>query len=108
MILHGIDYLNEQLVQQGYFFKALARKGEVAFFSGLIQHRDMKIGGLSYEDDYLGNALACVIKPGEIEVRYHQDYSDAVVLEIFRDLLGQAVGSGLAGFRVSYQGRMLL
>jgi len=57
------------------------------FFSALTQHRDVKREGLSYEDDYKGNAMAVVIKPNKIEVRFHSEFDDLQVKRIFKEVL---------------------
>ncbi|MGJ8678509.1 MAG: hypothetical protein ACSHX0_13425 [Akkermansiaceae bacterium] len=108
MIIHGLKTIELELANIGYFFKAITNDTEIAFFPGSIQHRDMKISGLSYEDDYLGNALACIIKPNQIEVRYHGRYTDAMVERIFRNILGMPEASALSKFSMTYQGRQLL
>lgn len=108
MTIHGLDTIQAELSNMGYFFKAIANESEIAFFSGAIQHRDVKISGLSYEDDYRGNALACVIQPGQIQVRYHTRYTDASVEHIFRGVLSIPEVSNLSSFSVTYQGRTLL
>ena len=84
MNIHGLETLKTELSNTGYFFKAIVNDSEIAFFSGAIQHRDMKVSNLSYEDDYKGNALACVIQPNQIQVRYHARYTDLMVTRIFR------------------------
>ena len=107
MIIHGHEILNTEIQNQGYFLKAIANTVEAAFFPGSIQHRDMKISGLSYEDDYKGNAVACVIQPGQIQVRFHKRYQDGDVERIFRKLFQMPELSMLSEFDVSYQGRPL-
>jgi hypothetical protein len=41
--------------------KFLLNDSAIAFFPATQQHRDMKLEGFSYEDDYRGNALAGVV-----------------------------------------------
>ena len=38
------------------------------FFPGATEHRTVKAAGLSYEDDYKGNAMAAIISGGRIEI----------------------------------------
>ena len=108
MFIHGTETLEIELAKIGYFFKAIANSHSIVFFPGSIQHREVKLAGLSYEDDYQGNAMACIIKPGSIEIRYHADYSDAEVGRIFRQVLADPAVQGLKGFVVTYQGRSVL
>ncbi len=108
MLCHNTETIDIELSNTGYFFKAIANDHAVAFFSGSIQHRDMKVGGLSYEDGYKGNALACIIKPGTIEIRYHSDFTDSEVVRIFTKILYIPKLDKLKDFTVTYQGRTLI
>jgi len=58
MLLIGADYL-EELVEQGGFYSAKVvfnAKGAI-FFPVNQEHRNQKASGISYEDNYKGNAL---------------------------------------------------
>ena len=83
----GMSTIAEDITREGYFVKCIVTKTVVLFFPGTIQHREMKQGGASYEDDYRGNAMAATITPGRIDVRFHEAYSDQAVEDIFRTLL---------------------
>ncbi len=65
----------------------------------------MKAEGISYEDNYRGNAMAAMLKPGAIEVRYHRAYSDGDVARIIRTLFEATALSSIRGASVAYQGR---
>ena len=80
MEIYGEGIVDFELEKPSYFFKAIINREAVAFFSAHLQHRDKKVGGISYEDDYAGNALACIVQNGWLEIRYHKDYSDEEVL----------------------------
>ncbi|WP_265594444.1 hypothetical protein [Haloferula sp. BvORR071] len=95
------------LTGQGYFVKCIATQSVAVFFPGTIQHRDVKRDGVSYEDDYRGNALAATITPGMIDVRFHQGYADPLVKALFDQLLALPEMKWAAGFTVRYQGRIL-
>ncbi len=71
------------------------------------QHRDVKGPGLSYEDDYKGNALAAMLMPGCIEIRYHRDHSDDRVARIVGQLLKQEQLAFMVDWHATYQGRPL-
>ena len=105
MIFFNLEIIDIELLNKGYFFKAIVNTNSIAFFSGKIQHRNLKVGNLSYEDDYLGNAMACIIKPDRIEVRYQSDFTDSQVAEIFRNLRRYSEFIRLKDHPVSYQGR---
>ncbi len=54
----------------------------VIFFAAGKQHRDMQTAGISYEDNYKGNALAALLSKGMIEIRYHREFPDGRVSAI--------------------------
>ena len=83
----GISTIAEEIVREGYFVKCIVTQTVALFFPGTMQHRDMKQGGASYEDDYRGNAMAATITPGRIDIRFHEAYTDQAVQDIFRILL---------------------
>ena len=104
----GISTIAEESTREGYFVKCIITKTVALFFPGTIQHRDMKQGGASYEDDYRGNAMAATITPGRIDVRFHEAYTDHTVEDIFRTLLRMPEMGWATTFSVRYQGRHLL
>lgn len=71
------------------------------------QHREMKAEGISYEDDYKGNALAAMLRPDAIEIRFHNGYKDADVARIVAALLALPEFASMQAARVTYQGRVL-
>ncbi len=80
----------------------------IVFFSPTLQHRDIKLSGLSYEDDYRGNALAGLIKPERVEIRFHSAFSDERVRNLWSRVLRHP-GLAQAGLgRVYYQGREIV
>ncbi len=103
----GFESITQDIATEGYFVKCIVNSSAAIFFPGTIQHRDMKSEGVSYEDDYLGNAMAATITPGKIDIRFHQNYPDDTVRSIFDELLGLPDLSWASGFTVRYQGRML-
>ena len=108
MKLHGAELVAVESTSDGFFFKCIANESEVAFFSGAIQHRDLKIASLSYEDDYRGNAVAGTITKGVIDVRFHEKYSDEKIAKIFASILESPEVASIAGYCVRYQGRVLI
>lgn len=80
----------------------------IAFFPGAQQHRDIKVLGLSYEDDYRGNALAGIVTPDRIEIRFHRVFSDQRVRSLWSRVL-TIPEIALAGLgKVYYQGREIV
>ena len=108
MLLIGADYIEGLVVQGGYYSAKVVfnAKGAI-FFPVNREHRNQKAGGISYEDNYKGNALAAMIAPGKLEIRYHQAFTDQVVANIVRSLLTQPELASLKGWSATYQGRPL-
>lgn len=79
-------------------------RGFIAFPTP-IQHNTMKAEGISYEDNYAGNAMAAILKPGFIEVRFHRDFDDGAVARILGTLLATTALSALHPVSATYQGR---
>jgi hypothetical protein len=76
-------------------------------FPATLEHRGQKASGISYEDDYQGNALAAMVRPGALEVRYHANYTATQVKAICARLLAQPELEPLRTWEVSYQGQKL-
>ena len=104
----GTDFVKQQLDKPGYFFKMILNDSGAAFFSASIQHRTVKVPGLSYEDGPNGNALAAIITNGCIEIRKHPSLSEGRVKAIIQSLLNCSDLSALRGFNVTYQGKKLI
>ncbi|MEK7950744.1 hypothetical protein [Luteolibacter soli] len=107
MKVFGLESLSPYLAAEGYFVKCVLNSSAAVFFPGTIQHRDVKQEGVSYEDDYRGNAMAATITPGMIDVRFHRDYPDEMVRSISKRLLALPEMAWAKEFMVRYQGRVL-
>ncbi len=108
MLVLGAEILSQWLSSGTPFAgKVIFNQRGAIFFSVSRQHRDMKADGVSYEDDYKGNALAAMLAPGKIEIRFHKSYTDGVVASIVAELVGQPELRALRGWSVTYQGRVL-
>ncbi len=105
MTVHGSEFLAEERRKPGFFIKAVMNDAGIKFFSGARQHRDTKVPGISYEDDYRGNALAVIVQPGKVEIRFHKDFSDDHAARLWREVAGSSEGEFTRGWRVTYQGR---
>lgn len=81
-------------------------KGAIVF-PATEQHRDQKASGISYEDDYAGNALAAMLGSGHVEVRFHRSFSDAQVHNILRSLTEHPDLQVIRAWRTTYPGREL-
>jgi hypothetical protein len=100
--------LESALASYGLSIKFLMNEEAIAFFPVSQQHSDIKVGGLSYEDDYIGNALAGLIVSGKAEIRFHKAFSDEKVRSLWRKLQSLPEFSSLSLEFLSYQGRDLL
>ena len=107
MIISGSSLIEELLGQTYFEAKCVFNEEAVVFFPVSKQHRDIKLYGLNYDDDYRGNALAAMIKPGVVEIRYHKAFSDAQVRLIWNRIMIDPAGEFLLGWKVTYQGREL-
>ena len=95
----------ELLKERQGSLKFLLNDSAIAFFPASQQHRDMKFEGLSYEDDYRGNALAGVVTLERVEIRFHKAFSDERIKSIWARVLSipEVACAGLG--RLYYQGR---
>jgi len=107
MLLSGVEFLEALTKQVGFSAKMVFNDAGAIFFSSNLQHRDHKARQISYEDDYAGNALAAMLAPGRIEIRYHKSFSDGRVAQIVRALLAEPRLAFMHGWQVTYQGRTL-
>ena len=105
MKVHNVELIR-QLVEQGEFSAKMVFNAKGAlFFPVTNEHRDMKVEGISYEDDYKGDAMAAMLAPGKIEIRFHEQYSDTRVGDIVSSLLSDPSLLFMKEWRVTYQGR---
>lgn len=105
MTLVGAELLARLARHEVASLKMVFNATGALIFPMSAQHRDNKLPGISYEDDYHGNALAAMIRPGEIEIRFHREFRDADVASILKCLLVRPEMQSLAGARATYQGR---
>ena len=80
----------------------------VIFFPANEQHRDQRAPGISYDDNYTGNALAATLHDRQIEVRYHQAFSESQVVNLISALVQRLNLKFLRDWRITYQGREIV
>jgi hypothetical protein len=107
MNIIGIEFVQRQLNQPGYFFKVIMNDSCAAFFDRSTQHRTVKFAGLSYEDNHQGNAIAAIVTDTRIEIRKHASFTEGRGRSIIRSLLEHPDVSALRAFSVTYQGKNL-
>jgi hypothetical protein len=71
------------------------------------QHRDSKAEGISYEENYKGNALAAMLAPGRIEVRFHAAYTPDEVAGFLAGAFSTPELAELRAWSVTYKGKPL-
>jgi hypothetical protein len=105
MTIYGIDYFARISREDHFTAKLVFNRAAAYFFPATQEHRDAKAEGLSYEDDYKGNALAAMVLSGLIEIRYHASFTAGEVAECLR-LLSMSRGlEDLQSWRATYRGQ---
>ena len=107
MKLLGSEHLDTLFAGEVNDLKMVFNATGAIIFPSTQQHRDAKVQGISYEDNYAGNALAAMLRRDAIEIRFHARYDDASVARIVAELLQQPALSRLADAQVTYQGRAI-
>jgi hypothetical protein len=105
MIVHGAAHLEEVIAGRVHDAKMVFNDRGAIVFPTKRQHKEMKVEGISYEDDYRGNALAAMLRRNAIEIRFHRAYDDRAVTRIVSRLLTTPELARLAMAHVTYRGR---
>ena len=85
--------------------KFILNDSGIYFFPAAQQHRDTKAHGLSYEDEYRGNAVAGLVMPGRVEIRFHKAFSDERIRSLWRGVLASPELAKARLGQLYYQGR---
>ncbi len=107
MIVCGAEHLEDLTAGRVYDVKMVFNDHGAVVFPAKRQHREMKAEGISYEDDYRGNALAAMIRRNTIEIRFHRAFDDRAVAGIVSQLLATPEFVCLSNAQVTYRGRAL-
>lgn len=105
MRLIGMDVMNRLHSGELHAVKMVFNERAAIVFEAERQHREMKAEGVSYEDDYKGNALAAIVRRDLIEIRFHRGFADSAVARMVRTLLRLSEFGQLATATITYQGR---
>ena len=108
MVLLGVEFMLSLVEEDHFSAKMVFNDNGAIFFRVNLQNCYQIAEGISYEENYKGNALAAMLAPGEVEIRYHQQFSDNHVASIVASLMEQPRLSFMKGWQVTYQGRALL
>jgi hypothetical protein len=107
MPLLNLPHLESLTTARTHSAKLVFNAHGALFLPTTHQHRDHKAEGISYEDDYKGNALAAMLTRGRIEIRYHSAFTDADVARILHALLTHPDLAPMTHWHATYQGRPL-
>ena len=107
MNVRGADYFKEVSEHPYFSAKMVFNEAGAILFPITAEHCDQKAAGISYEDDYKGNALAAMLGPGKIEVSYHKRFSDHRVAAILRALGVLPELDWIRRCKIQYQGRTI-
>jgi hypothetical protein len=107
MYVSGTNYVQDLVDGACSAVKMVFNANGAIFFPASKQHRDQKANGISYEDDYAGNALAALLSHQHVEVRFHRNFTDAQVLNVIHSLAAHPELTFLRDWRITYQGREL-
>jgi hypothetical protein len=69
------------------------------------QHRDQQAAGIRYGDDAAGNALAAIVRPGRLEIRFHPSFTDQAAISLLRQVTALPGLADLKDWSITYQGR---
>jgi lipase chaperone LimK len=105
--VYNTDLFEQAAEPNSRMIKFLLNDRGIAFFSANQQHREVKLPGLSYEDDYKGDALAGTFQAGRADIRFHQAFSDEKVRRLWKNVFQRLPLVESANVRVFYQGREL-
>jgi len=87
--------------------KAVLNETGILIFPASTQHATMKADGISYEDDYKGNALAAVFDARKFEIRWHSEFSEERVRLLLKIFGASPELSFLRAQSVTYQGKTI-
>ena len=107
MFIRGTDFIIPLLDQQHFSAKMVFNEHGAIIFPVHQEHRNQSAMNISYEDNYKGNALAAMLAPDIIEIRYHKMFTDNQVAKIIKTLKAHSEFVFLSDWRVTYQGRFL-
>ena len=105
MVIRGLDHIEPLLSHVSFTAKLVFNQSGAIFFPVNREHRDQKSDSISYEDNYKGNALAAMLAPNRIEIRYHRDFTDTDVSAIVISLKQHPDLHFMRDWEVTYQGR---
>ena len=107
MLIIGLDQIKPDLLQQHFTAKMVFNAHGALFFPTSEEHQTQSADQISYEDNYKGNAMAAMLAPNKIEIRYHKAFTDAQVARIIKALKAHPELVFMSDWQTTYQGRPL-
>ena len=107
MLVVGLDHLLALVNGTTFEAKMVLNERGAVFGPVSTQHRDLWANGIVYADDYKGNAVAAMLGPGKIEVRFHKAFTDDDVARMIRALATEPSLGFIRQWPATYQGRLL-
>ena len=101
MIVYDFDLVSAQTELEYYQFKLVANEHGVVFLPRTTEHCDAGRPNIKYADNYAGNALAAMVTPGLIKLRFHKAFSDDCVHSIAEQILSHPDLEFSGGFKVT-------
>jgi hypothetical protein len=107
MLVVGLHHLVALIDGTAFEAKLVLNASGAVFGPVSVQHRDLRADGIAYADNYKGNAVAAMLGPNKIEIRFHRAFMDDLVVSWIRALARQPGLEPIARWNVTYQGRHL-
>jgi hypothetical protein len=108
VVIVGAEHLGELFSGRVYDAKMVFNERGAIVFPATRQHCEMKAEGISYEDNYTGNALAAMLRRTAIEIRFHRAFDDRTVGRILNAMLVEPALACFATAQITYQGRAIV
>lgn len=108
MLLVGVEYLLALAAGSLFEGKMVINDRGAVFGPVSTQHRDLRADGIAYADAYKGNAVAAMLAPKRIELRFHQAFTDEHVTALLQTLAAQPDLAFVVTWQATYQGRRLV
>lgn len=108
MHVYGRESIDTQLHETSYLFKITANDHGLILFPRETEHEEISEEDIHYAPDSKGDAIAGIIKPGHIEFRHHNDFSDERVHLLMERILTLPEMAFAKEFEITYQGRVLI
>ena len=107
MIVAGLDTIPYAVKGVPPFAKFILNETAIVFFRSMVQHREVKQHGLSYEDNYRGNCVAGSFVEDRIDIRWHKEFSDERIRNLWMQVLAEPTLSFLRDRPLFYKNRLI-